>query len=109
MDAGNLIIVLVVTTITSGVFALWLILVAVSRLLYRRARGLPLIARTYHAVDYSSSSKALYAANERRERLRGFLSEYADRRVVSQEFIELPPKWDVPLWQVRRQFSVEQA
>jgi hypothetical protein len=60
-------------------------------------------------VPYSTFEKAQQAAEDRRERLRSFLSEYSNVRAVGLEFIELPPSWDVPVANIRRGFLSDEA
>lgn len=71
---------------------LWLLSILVSRILYKRTMGLPLLGREVDpAVPYVNVAAALRAASERRGRLEAFLREHVSQGVVRREFIEVPP------------------
>lgn len=88
---GTLDFVEVVGAITAALVSLWVVLIFLSAISYRRMMGLPLVGpKLASAVPYMRSDLALHAASERRKRLETFLREYESEGVVRREFIEIP-------------------
>jgi hypothetical protein len=85
-----------IVIVTVGVLILvWLVLVLLSRVQYRRTMALPLFGpEVISAVAYTSTEAASHAASDRREHLERFLREYGSEGVVRREFIETPAGFD---------------